>query len=103
MGNLKETLKRNQHLESQNRGLLDAMRRRRIQAEAKEAQTTEALKQIESIYSSYIGALCLQNEMREVKILHANVKAVLEGYDVVAIGNDDQGVTFGLKEKENKG
>lgn len=103
MGNLKETLKRNQHLENQNRGLLETLRRRRIQAEAKEAQTTEALKQIESIYSAYIGALCLQNETHEVKILHADVKTALEGYDVLAIANDDLGVTFGLKEKENKG
>lgn len=99
MGNLKETLRRNQHLEAQNRGLLDTLKRRRAQADAKEAQTAEALKQIESIYCSYIGALCLQNEARELKVLHADVKAVLEGYDVLVIETDEQGITFGLVEK----
>ena len=99
MGNLKETLKRNQHLENQNRSLLDTLRRRRIQAEAKQAQTTEALKQIESIYCSYIGALCLQNETHEVKISHADIKRALVEYDVYVIATDDEGITFGLQEK----
>lgn len=99
MGNLKETLRRNQHLENQNRGLLETLRRRRIQAKAKEAQTTEALKQIESIYSAYIGALCLQNEAHEVKILHSDIKRALVEYDVYVIATDDEGITFGLREK----
>ena len=102
MGNLKETLRRNQHLEAQNRGLLDTLKRRRAQAEAEKAQTAQALKQIESIYCSYIGALCLQSEARELKVLHADVKAVLEGYDVLVIETDEQGITFGLVEKTKK-
>ena len=102
MGNLKKTLRRNQHLENQNRGLLDTLRRRRIQAEAKEAQTAQALSEIEQIYASYIGAVCLQSETRELKVLHADVKAVLEGYDVLVIATDDEGITFGLVEKTKK-
>lgn len=75
------------------------MRRRRIQAEAKEAQTAEALSEIEQIYASYIGAVCLQRETQEVKIAHAVVKHVLENYDVLVIATDDEGITFGLREK----
>ncbi len=102
MGNLQKTLKENEHLKHQNRGLLDTLKRRRAQADAKEAQTAEALKQIESIYCSYIGALCLKSEARELKVLHADVKAVLEGYDVLVIETDEQGITFGLVEKTKK-
>ena len=99
MGNLKDTLRRNQHLEAQNRGLLDTLKRRRAQAEAKEAQTAAALSEIEQIYASYIGALCLQTEAREIKIAHADVKRALENYDVLVMEIDEQGITFGLREK----
>ena len=99
MGNLKDTLRRNQHLEAQNRGLLDTLKRRRAQAEAKEAQTAAALSEIEQIYASYIGALCLQNEAHEVKILHSDIKRALVEYDVCVIATDDEGITFGLREK----
>jgi hypothetical protein len=99
MGNLQKLLKENEHLKNQNKGLLDTLRRRRVQAEAKDAQTAEALKQIEDIYCSYIGAFCLQNESHEVKISHADVKTVLDSYDVLVIETDDEGITFGLQDK----
>lgn len=99
MGNLQKTLKENEHLKHQNRGLLDTLKRRRAQAEAKEAQTAQALTEIESIYSSYIGALCLQNEAHEVKILHSDIKRALVEYDVYVTATDDEGITFGLREK----
>ena len=102
MGNLQKLIRENEHLTHQNRGLLDTLKRRRIQSEAKEAQTAQALSEIESIYSSYIGALCLQKEAREIKIAHADVKHVLEHYDVLVMEIDEQGITFGLREKDTK-
>ena len=102
MGNLQKLIRENEHLTHQNRGLLDTLKRRRIQAETKEAQTAEALRDIERIYTSYIGAACLATEGHEFKISHADIKNVLENYDVLVTATDDEGITFGLREKDKK-
>ena len=98
MGNLKETLRRNQHLENQNRGLLDTLKRRNNQLNEVKAQSAKAVAQISTLTGAYIGAICLGEEMREVKISHEDVKRVLSEFDLTVVP-DEQGITFTLAEK----
>lgn len=101
MGNLKETLRRNQHLENQNRGLLDTLKRRNNQLNEVKAQSERAIDQISSLTGAYIGAICLGAEMREVKISHDDVKRVLAEFDLT-VAPDEQGITFKLAEKKSE-
>jgi hypothetical protein len=98
MGNLKETLKRNQHLENQNKGLMDALKRRNNQLNEVKAQSAKAVAQISTLTGAYIGAICLGEETREVKISHEDVKRVLAEFDLTVVP-DEQGITFTLAEK----
>ena len=98
MGNLKETLKRNQHLENQNKGLMDTLKRRSNQLNEVKAQSAKAVDQILKVAESYIGAICLGAETREVKISHEDVKRVLSEFDLTVVP-DEQGITFTLAEK----
>ncbi len=99
MGNLQEALKRNKHLENQNRGLLDALKRKNTQIAEQREQSAQALAEISDLTSAYIGAICLGAEGHEVKVKHTDVKAVLEQFDV-EISLDKDGVTFVLVEKK---
>lgn len=99
MGNLTKALKENEHLKNQNRGLLDALKRKNGQLEEYKAQSAEALKQISEMMSAYIGALCLQNEEREIKIAHNDIKSVIEGFEV-DVKTDEQGFIFTLIPKK---
>ena len=101
MGNLKETLRRNQHLENQNRGLLDTLKRRNNQLNEVKVQSERAIDQISSLTGAYIGAICLGAETREVKISHEDVKRVLAEFDLTVVP-DQQGITFKLTEKKSE-
>ena len=101
MGNLKETLRRNQHLENQNRGLLDTLKRRNNQLNEVKVQSDKAVNQIVKVSESYIGAICLGAETREVKISHEDVKRVLAEFDLTVVP-DQQGITFKLTEKKSE-
>jgi hypothetical protein len=98
MGNLKETLRRNQHLENQNKGLMDALKRRNNQLNEVKVQSAKAVDQISTLTGAYIGAICLGAETREVKISHEDVKRVLSEFDLTVVP-DEQGITFTLVEK----
>lgn len=98
MGNLKDALRRNAHLENQNRGLIDALKRKNGQLAEYKEQSAQAIAQISEITAGYLGAVCLSNEAREIKILHDDIKRVLAEFDVeVQLGGD--GITFKLVEK----
>lgn len=99
MGNLSDALKRNKHLENQNRGLLDALKRRNAQMAQQREQSAQALAEISDLTSAYIGAICLGAEGHVVKVKHTDVKAVLEQFNV-QISLDDDGVAFELIDKK---
>jgi hypothetical protein len=101
MGNLQEALKRNKHLENQNKGLLDALKRKNGQLEDYKAQSAQALAEISDLTASYIGAVCLNTDTKELKISHEDIKRVLAEFDVsVELGGD--GITFKLVEKKRE-
>lgn len=98
MGNLTKALKENEHLKNQNRGLLDALKRKNSQLEGYRAESAEAIRQISEMTAAYVGALCLQNEAREIKLSHKDIKRVVENYDV-EIETYEQGFIFKLVPK----
>ena len=98
MGNLQKTLKENEHLKNQNKGLLDALRRRNSQLEEYKSDSTKALAEISELTASYIGAMCLFTEGHEIKLLHADIKRVIAEFDV-EIELSDDGIIFKLVKK----
>lgn len=101
MGNLQDALKRNKHLENQNRGLLDALKRKNGQLESYKEDSAKALADISDMMAAYIGAVCLSNEDHTVRLEHADIKRVLGQYDVT-IEADENGMVFKLVEKNNE-
>ena len=98
MGNLTRALKENERLKNQNTGLLEALKRKNGQLEGYKAESAKALKQISDMVSAYIGAICLEREDREIKVLHTDIKRVLADFDVELELGDDS-ITFKLVEK----
>lgn len=98
MGNLQEALKRNKHLENQNKGLLDALKRKNGQIEEYKVQSARAISEISELTASYIGALCLNTDAKELKISHDDIKRVLAEFDT-EVSLDAIGVTFRLVAK----
>lgn len=101
MGNLQRALKENDHLKNQNRGLLDALKRKNTQLEGYKAESAQAISQISELTAAYIGAICLGREDREIKVLHTGIKRVLADFDVELELSDD-GITFKLVEKSKE-
>ena len=98
MGNLQEALKRNKHLENQNKGLLDALKRKNSQLEEYKVQSAQAISEIADLAASYVGALCLNTDTKELKIAHEDIKRVLADFDL-QVSLDESGVVFNLVAK----
>ena len=97
MGNITHLKKQNQHLQNQNTGLMQAIKRVRDASRVQAAESAEAIRQLTEITAAYIGAICLASG-NDVQIKHEDIKRVLEGYDVL-VENGEQGVTFSIVEK----
>ena len=101
MGNLQKALKENEHLKNQNKGLLDALKRKNGQLEEYKEDSARALREISDMVSAYIGAICLGADEHKVRIEHADVSSVLANFDI-EIETDEIGIIFRLVEKNKE-
>lgn len=98
MGNLKDLIKQNKHLKSQNEVILGALKRKNAALKAETEKSDAAVKELSTLTAAYIGALCLTTG-ESVQIRHDAIKKVLAEYDVM-VSADEQGMTFSITEKE---
>jgi hypothetical protein len=97
MGNLKDLIKQNKHLKSQNEVILGALKRKNAALKAETEKSDAAVKELSTLTAAYIGALCLTTG-ESVQIRHDLIKKVLEEYNVI-VTTSETGFTFSIEEK----
>lgn len=97
MGNLKDLIKENKHLKSQNEAIRGALQRKRDELKAQNDNAVAAIRELTELTSAYIGAVCL-SAGESVEIRHDLIKKVLEEYNVI-VTTSETGFTFSIEEK----
>lgn len=97
MGNIKDLIKENKHLKSQNEVILGALKRKNAALKAETEKSDAAVKELSTLTAAYIGALCL-TAGESVQIRHDLIKKVIQEYNVI-VTTSETGVTFSIEEK----